>query len=245
MVTVIRFSVVIPAFNEEQYLPRLLRSLHQAREAYEGGADAVELIVADNQSTDGTAAVALAYQCLVIPVEKRCIAAARNGGAAAARGQVLAFIDADSEVHPETFGAIDEILATGKVAGGATGVRFERQAMAITVLSFVLSAMAWFFGVPKTYAGVVFCRREDLEQLGGYDEQRLFAEDADFLFRLRRLARARGQTLNTRRVAPALFSMRKFDQHGDWHYLPAICGVVWDHFRGRSHAARRYWYDVR
>ena len=53
-----RISIIIPAYNEEAYLPRLLESIEVARERYGAGRGAVEVIVADNGSTDGTAAVA-------------------------------------------------------------------------------------------------------------------------------------------------------------------------------------------
>ncbi len=240
-----RYSVVVPAFNEEHYLPRLLQSLQEAREAYRGASDAVEVIVADNASTDGTARVAGEYGCRVVPVEKRCIAAARNGGAAAARGQVLAFIDADSQVHRETFNAIDGFLATGRVIGGATGVRFERSSTGIRAMSLMLSCMAAAFGVPRTYAGVVFCPRVDFETVGGYDERLLFAEDADFLLKLRKLGRSRRQKLNQQRIAPALFSLRKFDKHGDWHYFTLPPRIGWEALFRRTDSARKYWYESR
>ncbi len=51
----IRISLVIPAWNEERYLPRLLDSVDAARARYRGGADRIEVIVADNASTDRTA----------------------------------------------------------------------------------------------------------------------------------------------------------------------------------------------
>jgi hypothetical protein len=50
-----RFSLVIPAYNEEACLPRLLDSVDCARGAYAGGAGAIEVIVADDGSTDATA----------------------------------------------------------------------------------------------------------------------------------------------------------------------------------------------
>ena len=97
-----RFSLVVPAYNEERFLPQLLDSVDGARAAYAGGAGAVEVIVADNDSTDATAAVAAARGCRVASVAKRVIAAARNGGAAVARGEILCFVDADMRIHRQT-----------------------------------------------------------------------------------------------------------------------------------------------
>src|SRR5258706_8926178 len=113
-----RFSIIIPAYNEEQYLPRLLDSIELARSAYFGGSDAIEVIIADNDSTDRTAQVGTAHGARVVTVAKRRIAAARNGGGHAARGEIVCFIDGDSAVHPQTFNAIDEAVKSGRYVGG-------------------------------------------------------------------------------------------------------------------------------
>src|SRR5262245_45895955 len=96
-------SLVIPAWNEAALLPRLLDTADAARARYRGGAAAVEVIVADDGSTDPTPELARARGCRVAHVARRCIAAARNGGAAVARGRLLAFVDADFRLDPETF----------------------------------------------------------------------------------------------------------------------------------------------
>src|ERR1051326_3621040 len=113
-----KFSVIIPAFNEEKYLPRLLASIETARTNYLGGRDQIEVIVANNDSTDATAEVATAHGARVVHVAKRRIAAARNGGARVARGEMVCFIDADSAVHPQTFNAIDTAIDRKSVVEG-------------------------------------------------------------------------------------------------------------------------------
>jgi glycosyltransferase involved in cell wall biosynthesis len=93
---------VIPAYNEEVLLPRLLRSVRTACDvfaAWSGGS--VEVIVADNASTDRTAEVAAEFGCRVVAVERRVIAAARNGGARVASASIIAFVDADLQIHPK------------------------------------------------------------------------------------------------------------------------------------------------
>ena len=116
-----RFSLIIPAYNEEAYLARLLDSVERAPVRYAGGRESVEVIVADDGSTDATAGIARERGCRTIAAEARCIAQARNAGARAARRAVLAFVDADSQVHPETFSVIDRLLDSGRVIGGTTG----------------------------------------------------------------------------------------------------------------------------
>ena len=246
-----RYSLIIPAYNEEAYLPRLLDTVDRARERYRAGAGAIEVIVADNASTDGTARIAHARGCRVMAVGKRVIGAARNGGARAARGEILAFIDADSQIHPETFNEIDRILAGGDVIGGTTGVRFERRSpgLACTYALLVVLALTLRGGRGiedlNLDTGVVFCRRCDFEAIGGYSETRLFAEDVQLLFDLRRLGWKRGQRLTRGTKAQAVFSTRKFDQYGDWHYFTMPLRLAWNLLRGRDDLARRYWYEGR
>jgi len=238
-----RFSVIIPAFNEERYLPRLVSSLGTAREAYRGGGNAFEVIVVDNASTDRTAAIASSLGCRVVHVEKRAIASARNGGGRAASGEVLAFVDADTvRLHPRTFDAIDEALATGRYVGGATGVTLERWSVGLAVTFALMVPLVWVTGMDT---GLVFCRREDFLAVGGYDERRYFAEDVAFLVALRKLGRPRRQRLARLTSVKAVASTRKFDEHGDWHYLAWIPRALVALLRdptGKGSAIERYWY---
>lgn len=240
-----RISVVIPAHNEERYLPRLLAGIAAARARYRHGVGAVEVVVADNGSTDATVETAQARGCRVVPVARRAIGAARNGGARAAQGAVLAFVDADTQIHPETFNAIEASLSGGDVVGGATGMTMERWSAGITTSYLLLVPMVKLMRID---GGVVFCRREDFEALGGYDEEKLYAEDVHFLLRLKRLGRRRGQRFECLRGVKAVASVRKFDRHGDWHYFTGMLrfayGGLFDR-RGLRQFVRSYWYDDR
>ena len=240
-----RFSLIIPAYNEEAYLPALLNSVETARACYTGGPDAVEVVVADNESTDATAELARTSGCRVVREEKRVIAAVRNAGARSANGQILVFIDADNIMHPDTFNAIDKSLATGKVVAGATGVKMQRMSFGIAVTYGLMVPLVW---LTRMDTGVVFCRREDFETIGGYNEKLLFAEDVQFLWDLMRLGRKRGQKLTRITSVRAIFSTRKFDKFGDWHYmwmpLRLLYGILFSK-SSMEKLARRYWYPDR
>jgi len=240
-----QFSLIIPAFNEAALLPRLLDSVDAARSRFNGGSNAIEVIVADNASTDTTAEIASARGCVVAAVEKRCIAAARNGGAAVARGAILCFIDADMRVHPETFNVIADTLTNPRVVAGATGVTLERWSVGLAMTWIVMMPMVWLVGIDT---GVVFCRRGDFETIEGYDELRMVAEDVDFLLRMRKLGKPRGQRLTRARSAKAIASTRKFDTYGDWHYFTQMPRMAWRMLRDphvRDDFVRRYWYEDR
>ncbi len=239
-----RISVVIPAHNEARYLPRLLDSIEVARAAYGAVPGALEVIVADNASTDGTAAIAAERGCRVATQPKRVISAVRNAGAAIARGHVLAFIDADSQLHPNTFEAIDRALQDD-VIGGATGVTMDRWSTG-ALLIFTVQELAG--RVTGWDTGLVFCRRADFEAAGGYDETVLYAEDFAFYGALRRLARTRQQRFVRLRGVRAVTSVRKFEQFGNLHWPLAnltVLGLTAIRARRARALIERYWYRAR
>ena len=237
-----RFSLIIPAYNEEAYLPALISSVNTARTRYSGGPGAIEVVVADNESTDATAALARSSGCRVVRENKRVIAAVRNTGARSARGHVLVFVDADNIIHPDTFNAIDKSLSTGKVVAGATGVKMQRMSLGIAVTYALMVPLVW---LTRMDTGVVFCRREDFETIGGYNENLLFAEDVQLLWDLMRLGRKQGRKLSRITSARAIFSTRKFDKYGDWHYLwmplRLLPGLLFSK-SSLNNFARKYWY---
>jgi glycosyltransferase involved in cell wall biosynthesis len=235
-----RYSLVIPAYNEERLLGRLLDSVDTARAAY-GPPEAIEVIVADNLSSDRTAQIAGDRGCRVVTARKRVIAAVRNAGAAVARGEIVSFVDADAQVHPRTFVDIDRALATGRVIAGATGARLERWSIGIALTYLTIVPIAWLTGMDT---GVVFCRRKDFAAVGGYDETRLVAEDVAFLLALRRLGQQRRQRLARVTSAKVIASLRKFDEFGDWHFFPLLVAASRMLIKGGDITAfaEKYWY---
>lgn len=237
----VKLSLVIPAYNEAEYLPRLLDSVDIAARNYMHGE--VEVIVADNGSRDATAEIALARKCRVIRVEKRIIAAVRNGGAAVASGDILCFVDADMRIHPQTFDVILATLSSGRYVGGTTGATPERWSFGIAVSWAALLPLQHLLRIDT---GVVFCRRQDFLEMRGYDETMAFAEDIRFLWDLRRLGRARTQRLIRATSARAVVSLRKFDEYGDWHYFTMIGSLALSAKSSRhrfSEFVDRYWYN--
>ncbi len=240
-----RFSLVIPAYNEANWLPALLDSVDVARSNYRGGADNIEVVVANNASTDETAAIAIARGCRVAQVEKRAIAAARNGGAAIAQGEIICFIDADSRIHADTFNAIEDLLNSGKVVVGATGVRPHRWSFGILLTWMTALPLVYIMGVD---AGVVFCLRADFDAVGGYDESLLYAEDIQFLSDMKRLGKTRGQGFRRAKGVITYTSTRKFDKHGDWHYfthMPRVGFWMLVNKKRGEKFTQAYWYEDR
>ena len=240
-----RFSLIIPAYNEEALLPRLLDTVDTARGNYRCGAAAVEVIVADNGSSDATPEIAARRGCRVVPVSKRVIAAARNGGAHEACGEWLAFVDADMQIHPDTFNGIEKALGRPKTAAGATGITMDRWSLGIAASYGLLLPLIW---ATRMDTGVVFCRRADFIRIGGYNEVRLYGEDVQFLWDLRRLGRDRGRRLVRPSSIKAVSSTRKFDRYGHWHYFtsfPRLAVLLLTSPGATTEFVQRYWYRDR
>ncbi len=181
-----RVSFVVPAWNEASEIGPTLEAIDRAAEAC-GLRGHVERIVVDDDSSDGTAAIAEALGARVRRVRRRQIAAVRNEGAAIARGEVLVFVDADTRVSPEAVRAALDALAAGAAGGGAR-VRFDRPVpiWARTILAAVMLVSR----VGRLATGCfVFCSREAFDVAGGFDERYYATEELVFSRALRRAGR--------------------------------------------------------
>ena len=101
-----RLSFVIPAYNEESYLPACLESILAQTRNVPGGA---EIIVVNNASSDRTREVALRYPGVMLVDEPRKgLTYARQAGFCASSGELIANVDADSRLTP---GWVEKVLA--------------------------------------------------------------------------------------------------------------------------------------
>jgi glycosyltransferase involved in cell wall biosynthesis len=110
-------SFIIPVRNDAVRLKRCLASITSAAASTSAR---VELIVADNGSTDDTPAAARVQGASVVSVPGRVVAAVRNKGAAESRGHLLAFVDADHELHGGWVEAALTIMQDSHVAAAGS-----------------------------------------------------------------------------------------------------------------------------
>lgn len=112
----LRFSVVVPAYNEVTVLADCLSSLQ--RQSYPG---AYEIIVVDNGSTDGTAALAKRLGARVVSEPRHGVCFARQRGLSEAGGEIVVSTDADTVVSPGWLQRIDDEFAARPEAVGVAG----------------------------------------------------------------------------------------------------------------------------
>ena len=124
--TGVKISIVIPAFNEERLLGESLTQIRRAASAFTRIGWETETIVCDNNSTGRTAEIARGAGASVVFEPFNQIARARNTGAAAASGDWLVFVDADSHPRAELFSEVAQAIQSGKFLAGGVTVRLDK-----------------------------------------------------------------------------------------------------------------------
>lgn len=229
-------SVVIPAFNEERYLPATIASFRKA-EAHLG--EPIEIVIGDNMSTDNTAQVARDLGAKVVQVEKKCISAVRNGAVAASSGDYLAFCDADDQVSENMLTEIKQVLDSGRYIGGGVGnVQVDRRSLGTLLTYRMPFKLAAWSGVSMA---MFYTTREIYDAIGGFDETKLTVEDYDFGRRLKQEGRRRKLRYNHINNASLTKSTRKCDEFGDYFFLLKPHKIV-GAFLGHRAVLDEFWY---
>lgn len=200
------YTVVIPAYNEEQYLPGTLKAL---AEAMAEGEFAGQVIVVDNNSTDGTARVAAEHGAKVVFESVNQISRARNAGAAVADTPWLVFIDADTRVSGRLLSEALSRLASGAVCGGGSTLVFDHTPPRAESM---VRSWTWISRKLKVAAGsFVFCLREGFEAIGGFSEAVYASEEIWFSRNLKRWGKQRQLEFVILDIAPVVTSARKLE----------------------------------
>lgn len=168
-------SIIIPAYNEENFLPKLLRSIK--RQTYRNK----EVIVADAKSGDKTREVAAFYGAKI--VEGGPVAVGRNNGAKHAKGDILLFLDADVILPDASFLSHAAREFVRRHLGIATCLPTPISTKKIdrafhnffNIYIQLLGAM-----MPHTPGFCIMVRRDIHEKINGFDEKIKLAEDHDY-----------------------------------------------------------------
>ena len=196
-----RLSFVIPAYNEEAYLPACLDSILAQIPAHL--ADQTEIIVVNNASTDRTREVALGYPAVrLVDEPRKGLTFARQAGFAASTGQLIANVDSDARLTPNWVATVlrtfDETPALASLSGPFIYYDLTpRQRILVRV--FYLSAWMTYFTNryilrvgSMVQGGNFVLNRSALESIGGFDTSiSFYGEDTDIARRLNEVGEVR------------------------------------------------------
>jgi len=191
-------SVVIPARNEADNIRGLLQALAPLRQR------GAELILVDGDSTDDTRALASGYVDHLLQTG-RGRALQMNAGAALARGQVLWFLHADTDIPREVDRHIREALE--QRPWGRFNVRLSGRHPLLRVVERAMNLRSCLTGIATGDQGM-FMSRQDFQSLGGYPEIGIM-EDITLSARLKG-ALGRPACVRT----PLITSSRRWERHG-------------------------------
>ncbi|MGV8844180.1 MAG: TIGR04283 family arsenosugar biosynthesis glycosyltransferase [Pseudomonas sp.] len=208
-------SIIIPVLNETAQLPEVFARLAplQARGA--------QVLLVDGGSSDGSAQLPRAGVEWLQAAPGR--ARQMNAGAAQARGEVLLFLHADTQLPALADQLLTQALTKDRV-WGRFDVRISGRAWLLPVVAFMMNRRSRLTGI-ATGDQAMFVRRDTFEALGGFAEQPLM-EDIELSVRLRRIS------------APAclrakvITSGRRWDSRGVWRTIFLMWRLRWAYWRG-------------
>ena len=174
-------SIIIPAYNEEKHIGQCLDSIFNL----DYPRDKFEVIVIDNGSTDRTREIASSYDVLLLQDSTKNVSGLRNLGARHARGDILAFVDADCVVARDWLTNAEKYFTDLSVAAwGSPPIPPE---------SGTWVQKAWFYvrrnnkdteTVDWLESMNLFVRKDLFDKVRGFDESLITCEDVDFSYRL-------------------------------------------------------------
>lgn len=180
-----KLSIIIPTLNEADYLQATVHSVRE--KAVHGWPH--EIIVADTGSSDGSRELSLQLGLKLVecvnPLPGR--ASAINQGAVSATGDVLMFLDADTQVPEGYDESLEEVLMNSGVVGGAFEFKLDGEEFGLRVVE-VLNRVRYRVG--QRYYGDqgVFVRTSVFRKIGGFPERRLL-ETAYFCSALKKMGK--------------------------------------------------------
>lgn len=230
-----KLSIVIPAYNEENYIGKCLSSVVKAVEAVP---HQVEVIVVNNASVDRTRDIILGFQNVKLVDEPRKgLPQARQSGFEATTGDLIANIDADTLV-PAIW--IDYVMSEfaknpNLVALSGPYIYYDRSKFN-NFLVKMYYCLGYFMHVMNHHVfhvgamiqgGNFVLRRTALEKIGGYDTSiKFYGEDADIANRISKVGRVKFTF-----SLPMYTSARRFDKEGlwktGWKYFMSFLSIMW------------------
>jgi len=239
--TKMNYSIIIPAYNEEQLLPATLASLNAVKEKLNNDFTG-EIIVVNNNSTDQTAKIAESHNVKTVFEKENCIARARNAGAKIAEGDYLIFIDADTIAPYELIKKTLSLLNEHKLCGGGTTIEFDINKMPIFLRLFT---WLWHMHIkfsPLAAGSYVFCLKEAWQDVGGFNEKIYASEEIWFSLALRKKKKKKKLPFRILDI-PVKTSARKINQYSTMHMFGVMFIMLIFPWAIRNRKMCHIWYE--
>ena len=232
------YSVVIPAYNEAQFLPHTLERLFESMRAME---TAGEVVVVDNNSSDDTARIARDFGATVVFEKINQISRARNTGARSAASPYLIFLDADTLVSATLLEKALSNLRRKNCCGGGAVVAADRPLRPFyrNVLKFWNRLSVRLHLAAGSF---IYCRKDGFEAIGGFSEEVYFSEEIWFSIYYRRWGKRQGKEFVIIDDAPVVTSMRKLDWSTKSPAASMILPVLLFPLAARRRSLCGFWY---
>ncbi len=169
-------SIIIPAYNEEKYIGKTLASIgEQVFSEYEA-------IVVANGCTDDTVLIAKKHPCRVVRTNEANVSRARNTGASLAKGDLLVFLDADTQLTPKALFEIDRQFSK-KDAVGTMLARPNSARLRYKIVLF-FKDLLHITRVRRGSSGIIIAPRTLFNKVGGFDPSLAINEDDGLIRKL-------------------------------------------------------------
>jgi glycosyltransferase involved in cell wall biosynthesis len=221
-----KVSLVIPAYNEEKFIGACLEA------ALSHGSDLCEVVVIDNASTDQTASIAASFPGVRVVYEpQKGLTKARQRGLTEAKGEIIAYIDADTKMPKGWVNKVIAVFAEDAKVVCVSGpyVYYDMSPVGKMAIQFFWLFLAWpsywltgFLAIGGNFAA----KKEALEKIGGFDQTiSFYGEDADIARRLHLVGKV---IFRQRLYMPT--SARRFKGEGSltiaWRYIINFLSVA-------------------
>jgi glycosyltransferase involved in cell wall biosynthesis len=240
----VKISIIVPAFNEENYLSVTLAHIKAAGDVFAQVGWETELIVCDNNSTDRTAEIARAAGATVVFEPVNQISRARNYGAAAATGDWLVFVDADSHPGVELFADLAGEIQSGTCfAGGATICWDQKHFVNELMMPILNVGFRWRRLV---HGAFIFIETTVFRKLGGFSHEAFAGEDLELSRRLKELSKESGKRFVILHRHPILTSARRIKDYTVLTPFRVLLHIILHPHRFNANRETSHrWYDGR
>lgn len=207
-------SIIIPAYNEERLIEQCIHSVIAALAANKNSNFTSEIIVVDNNSTDNTANLAKKSGAIVVFEPVNQIGRARNAGAAAANGDWLLFVDADSLLNAGMVAEILQLIQQGKIVGCGSIMYMPNSPWWGNVILKIWTGVSLLFRWAS--GALVVCRADAFRDVGGFNQELYAADEIDLSQHLKKWGKQRGLKFSILTNHPLETSSRKLQLYSGW-----------------------------